>query len=375
MGELNVGFDAKRAFLNRSGLGNYSRNLINGFQTVDLTLIPHLFTPRIDSMLADELTLNNAQIHQPVGIGKILNAYWRTYRISKSADNLKLDLYHGLSNELPVGIENVCPSVVTIHDLIFLRYPDTYPWLDRKIYERKFLSAANRSDHIIATSEQTANDIMKFYGIDSKKITVVYQCCHPRFRHTIDDPSLEQVRKMYQLPEQFVLSVGAFHPRKNQALILSALKEAKTDEALSLVLVGSGPMEKTLRKQASQLGLQDRVHFLTNVGPADLPALYKAASMFIYPSHFEGFGIPVLEGMTCGTPVITSDNSLREVGGDAVAYIDPTDPMQLTEKIQEILKNDLLRSEMVEKGKEQSRKFSQRHFAEETMAVYKNVLK
>lgn len=215
-----------------------------------------------------------------------------------------VQLYHGLSNELPIGIHKTgIKSVVTIHDLIFLRYPEYYKPIDRKIYNFKFKYACHVADRIVAISECTKRDIMNFYQIPAEKIDVVYQGCDPQYSEIVSEQKKKQVKEIYQLPEKYILNVGSIETRKNLMLALEALKDIPAD--IHLVAVGKKtPYVDSLMEYANENGLNDHLHLIHNLPHSDLPAVYQQALMFVYPSRFEGFGIPIIEAMHSQLPVI-----------------------------------------------------------------------
>ena len=239
---------------------------------------------------------------------KRFRALWRTFFIKRGLLQDGVQLYHGLSNELPVGIRRTgIRSVVTIHDLIFLRYPQYYHRLDRIIYNRKFNYACRKADRIVAVSECTKRDIVKFYGISPEKIDVVYQGCDPVFARPVSKKEKDRVRAAYGLPERFILSVGTIEERKN---LLLAVKAVEKLDDVHLVAIGkSTDYAKKVQDYVEAHGLENRVHIIHNLKFGDLPILYHLASLFVYPSRFEGFGIPIVEALSAGVPVIASTGS------------------------------------------------------------------
>lgn len=370
---MNIAFDAKRAFLNQSGLGNYSRTLIKSLVQYFPSDHYTLFTTKSEGAHFSEL--KNINIVQPKKfMDKKLSSRWRSYGITELLTKNKIDVYHGLSNELPFNISKFKgKKIVTIHDLIFLRYPKLYPLLDRKIYNKKFRSACKLADVIVATSEQTKNDIMEFYSIDPKMIKVVYQSCSEAFYKMSSKDEITRTLSKYKLPKNYLLSVGTIEERKNLGTILKALTLVKD---IPLVVVGKKKAYfKKLQTFITQNKLEKRIHFLENVPNEELPAIYKGADIFIYPSLFEGFGIPVIEALTSGTPVITTKGGcLGEVGGKSSVYIEPTNYEQLAEEIDRLLNSPELRKNIIEKGLEHSKIFLPEAIATEIMNIYKGRL-
>ena len=204
---MKIGFDAKRAFHNFRGLGNYSRDLIRILQEkTDVELV--LFNPQKRKFLGVKITQKTTEINPKCLFWRKLKSLWRLFRITKLAKRQQLDIYHGLSGEIPVGIYKHIPTVVTIHDLIFLRFPQWYTAFDKKMHTLKFCYAAEKAQHIIAISEQTKRDIVDYFHIDPNKISVVYQGCHAAFKQTYTEEEKAKVREKYALPDRFVLNVG-----------------------------------------------------------------------------------------------------------------------------------------------------------------------
>ena len=217
-------------------------------------------------------------------------------------------------------------TVVTIHDLIFKRYPEYYTYADRKIYDWKFGHACRNADRIIAISEQTKRDVIHFYNIAPEKIEVVYQSCHDQFKQKKSRGSINAILEKYSIPNDFMLYVGSLAGRKNVLGVLKVYEVLKESERLPLVVVGSGKKYKQLMQQyIAGHGLQSLVKFV-QIQDHELPALYQAASIFIYLSFYEGFGLPVIEALFSQTPVITSNiSSLPEAAGPDSILIDPRD--------------------------------------------------
>lgn len=369
---MRIGYDAKRAFNNHRGLGNYSRDTIRIVASHFPDFQLDLFTPKNDSSIRFDCP-KNATIIQPKH--GFMTSLWRTFGITKEAEKRHLDLYHGLSHELPVGIEKSrIPTVLTMHDLIFIRHPELYPFIDRKLYKTKYLRSCRVADRIIAVSQQTKNDLIELWGIDEKKISVVYQGCHPNFCKQVSENQKEMVRKKYNLPENYLLNVGAIEPRKNQLLILEALKAGAIDEPL--VIAGrTTDYINELQQFIEKKKLQGQVHILSNVDFDDLPALYQNASIFIYPSHFEGFGIPIVEALQSGVPVIAAKGScLEESGGPDSRYVSPHDAEELAEQIMIIERDNNLKNSIVKKGKAFAQQFSDEAIANHLIALYRSLI-
>ncbi len=378
---MNIGFDAKRAYHNSTGLGHYSRNLIRALSANYPENQYYLFNPKPSGLFT--LQGNNIDEIRPSGFfNKLLSAAWRSSWVKKDLLKNKIDIYHGLSHEIPIGINQTSiKSVVTIHDLIHERFPLQYNPVDVKIYHNKFTYACSHADKVIAISEQTRKDIIEYYKTPGEKIVVCYQHCDPSFGKIISNEEKEFAREKYNLPSQFFLYVGSVIERKNLLNICKAFNLLKDEMNIPLVVIGNGSKYLAeVKNYITEQGLADRVIFLSETSTAkdplfktaaDFPAIYQSALAMIYPSSFEGFGIPVLEALCSGLPVITSNvSSLPEVGGDAALYVDPLSAEEMAAAIRRIYSDENLRNDMKEKGFRQAKLFTPEKSAEAVMNVY-----
>lgn len=370
---MKIGFDAKRAFNNAAGLGNFSRNSIAALARQYSGDQYFLFNPGSKRPLfaAPE---NATEIRPEHFWWKSLNNAWRTFQITKLAKKLDLDIYHGLSHELPAGLEKTkIKSVVTIHDLIYIRYSEFFKRIDRNIYDRKFRHACRVADRIHAISEQTKRDLIQFFAVPEEKIEVIYQSVHPVFYEIVTDTEKQQIKDKYKLPEKFLLAVGTIEPRKN----LLALLKGMVDSGIAVPLVAVGKPGSYKQKTDEFINAsRDRlsVIYLSGITDTELAVLYQMAEVMIYPSLFEGFGLPVAEAQASGCPVITSDtSSLPEAGGDAAIYIDPAKPETIGQAIATVLSDKNLRETMIAKGKANAQRFSPENYAKQLKQLYKSI--
>lgn len=367
---MNIGFDGKRATQNFTGLGNYSRYIIGVLSNYFPHNSYHIYAVKEPEQ---EIKINNTTYHFPSPQKR--SWFWRSFGISKDLVQHKINLFHGLSNEIPFGLKKVgIRSVVTIHDLIFLRYPEYYNFIDRQIYKFKFRYAAENADKVIVISEQTKRDVIDFFNINANKVEVIYQSCSPIFRRKISLENRNSVTKKYNLPEKYILNIGTIEPRKNLMLIVNALQYTK---GVELVVIGKETgYADNVKQFIESASLKDRVHFVNNVSQGDLPAIYQSCEIFVYPSRFEGFGIPILEALYSEVPVIAATGScLEEAGGRGSSYVDPDDEHQLAAEINDVLHNPEKRKEMIAMGIEHLKKFDDEHIAEQLVKLYKNVIK
>ena len=277
---------------------------------------------------------------------------------------------------MPVGIsKSGISSVVTIHDLIFLRHPEYYHQTDVTIYKWKFHQTVREADRIIAISERTKHDIMELGGVAADRIDVIYQSCSPRYATAVSPQQADEVRCRYQLPGRFILSVGSIEARKNIAEAVKALNYLP--ENIHLVAVGK-PTEyaEQVLRSISRPALASRVRFLHNVPDADLHALYQMAEVFVYPSRYEGFGIPVIEAIHSGLPVVAATGScLEEAGGPDCLYVSPDDEKAMAVAIARVLKGAEGREERIRRNRDYVRRFEGTDVASQVLEVYRRVLK
>ena len=372
-----VGFDAKRVVRNGTGLGAYGRNLVNDLAALYPNAQLLLYAPdagREDLARQVKSAPNLRMVYPKNAKNALKKAAWRSGGVVKDLLRDGVQVFHGLSGELPKGVKHAgIDAVVTIHDLIFMRYPKLYSFFDRKIHYRKFLYAAQHSEHIIAISEQTKQDIISYLGISEEKITVVYQGCHRAFKKIYTETQKETIRKKYHLPEKFVLNVGAIEPRKNALEIVKAIEPLRD---ISLVLVGKQTAYyQQIEAYCEAHQLKDRVQALSNVPMEDLAIIYQLAEVFCYPSIFEGFGIPIIEALFSKTPVISSQGScFAEAGGTHSVYVNLQNAeKEIRKAIVSITTDEELRRQMVEEGYRHAQHFTDEAVFENLMKVYKKV--
>ena len=334
---MRIGFDGKRAVQNFTGLGNYSRYIVD----ILCQFYPEneyvLYAPKKrENKRLDKLTKQYQQLqlsYPTTSSWKKLSSLWRVWGVTQQLEKEKIDIFHGLSNELPLNIhQSEVKSIITIHDLIFLRYPQYYHSIDRKIYTYKFRKACENADKIIAISECTKRDIIEYFRIPADKIEVVYQGCDPSF----------------MLPEQIHLVIVGRHTEYTDK-IERFIKENK---------------------------LEERVHIISNVPFDDLPAFYQLAEIFVYPSRFEGFGIPIIEALYSGIPVVAATGScLEEAGGPDSIYVHPDDIKGMANAFKQIYSDTERKKEMIEKGQKFAKRFSEEKQAEEILNIYKKLMR
>lgn len=375
---MRIGFDAKRLFNNFTGLGNYSRFVVKALLDNYANHHYTLYSPKIKQHLETQQFRVNPKLlirTPPTWVrGSGFGSFWRSVNLGNIAFRDGMDIYHGLSNELPVTKPKGLKTVVTIHDLIFIRYPELYHKIDTKIYRKKLKHACESADKIITISKQTANDLKQYFEVSEERIQVIYQGCDEIFKQKFSNQEVQSVLKKYNLPENFVLTVGTIEARKNALVLLKAAVQLSKD--VSIVLIGKPTKyQAQLNQFIAENNLNSRVRFVHDVVFTDLPKIYQASKVFVYPSRFEGFGIPIVEAIHSQVPVIAATGScLEEAGGPSSMYIDPDDADALAEGIKVFLRDEARRTKVVANGLDFVKQFEPPQIAANMMDVYQSVL-
>ncbi|MBU0629936.1 MAG: glycosyltransferase family 4 protein, partial [Candidatus Margulisbacteria bacterium] len=325
----------------KTGIGHYSSDLLAGLKKTSLEI---------------------KEINNPCGLNKLL--FEQIYLPIKLVFS-RVELYFSTSIVLPYFLP--CRSIIVVYDLVFKLFPEYYRGGINLAYLGAFFPPSlKRAKRIVAISQSTKNDLIRLYGVAPDKIKVIYPAVGGQYQPITDQARLSEVRKRYSLPEKFIFNVGTIEPRKNTVRLVEAYRALPPDlrAAYPLVLCGKKGWGKSFAEELSGIILLDYV------GEADLPLIYNLAALFVYPSMYEGFGLPILEAMSCGIPVITSNiSSMPEVAGEAAILIDPQKTGQLTEAMSRIMNDPEMARELSRKGLEQAKKFSWEKAAAETLAV------
>lgn len=374
---MQVGFEAKRLFTNFTGLGNYSRFIVNALSEFAPENTYILYSPKIKSHPEVDpiLARPNIKAIGPTGGFTFFKSLWRSWGIRYNKSVADLTIFHGLSQELPVGLPKHVKKIVTVHDLIYIRYPQFYNPIDVAIYTAKVKSACRRADKVIAISQQTANDLIEFIKVDPGKIEVVYQGCHPIFKTKASAEAKAAVKAKYNLPDRFILNVGTIEQRKNVKQLVEALALLPADVQLPVVIVGRATdYLKEVIACAQEKKVLDKITFIHKASFQDLPALYQLATVFVYPSLFEGFGIPLIEAIESGIPVITSQGScFREAAGPDALYADPTDSYQLASFLEKVITDSAVREGVINGTKKYIERFDPAIIAKVLTTVYSSL--
>lgn len=375
---IRIGFDAKRIVRNGTGLGSYSRTLVNALasETNDIDLL--LYAPDEGRAELRQQVKECSRLRFVYPESRFFPFYKQWWRSRGIVGDLKRDaivLFHGLSGELPIGLKKAkIPTLVTIHDLIFMRHPAYYHWWDVQIYIQKFKQTLQEADRIIAISERTKQDIVELGNYPADKIDVIYQSCSTRFRYVATATERQEVAAHYQLPLRYLLYVGTVEQRKNVLLAVKALSQLSED--IHLVILGRHTKyAQEVKTYIEQNHLTPRVHFLQGVPDAHLPAIYQQAEVFVYPSRYEGFGLPIIEAIQSGLPVVACTGScLEEAGGPYSRYVDPDDVRGMTQAIESLMKGAANREYYIEKSKDYIQKFENKDTAQHLLKIYREML-
>ena len=376
---MRIGIDYTAAVWQGGGIGRYTRSLVRALVELDSGHTFKLFVaggmPKDAQM---ERWPDNVRTY-PVPISdRWTHIIWQRLRLPVPIQLVMggIDLFHSPDFVLPPT--GSAGSILTVHDLSFLTVPQFFVPEFRRYLEGAVTRAVRKAQHILADSRSTQADLVDLLGVDPDRITVLYPGVDQRFRPVEDTQVLSSVRRRYRLPGRFLLGLSTLQPRKNFEGLVDAFGLVATDRGLQpgmadldLVVVGEeGWLFEGIAERVQARGLADRVHFLGRVPDDDLPAVYSLAEVFAFPTWYEGFGIPVVEAMACGTPVVASDNSsLPEAVGNAGIMVDAGDTTGLADGIVCILSDGALRSRLVSEGFKHTRQFSWRRSAEQLLSV------
>jgi glycosyltransferase involved in cell wall biosynthesis len=367
---MRVAIDARK--LHDFGIGTYIRNLLRHLARTDHSTEYVLLCGEADLGVAAQLGPNFRGVLEPspnYSLREQVHVPWVLRRE-------RPDLYHAPHYVLPAGVR--CPSVVTIHDCIHLMFPQYLPNRLAYAYARaQMWSAARRSDCILTVSEASKRDILHLFNVPPEKIVVVYNAIDSHFAVTPSEDAVSRVRERYQLDHKFVLYVGNIKPHKNLVRLIEAFHQLRQGELadLKLLIIGDQISKlPSLRRAVHRHKLHKQVRFLGYVADDQLAILYRLASVFVFPSLYEGFGLPPLEAMASGTPVVASNvSSLPEVVGDAAVLVNPYDVDAIVDGLRRVLTDPALAADMSRKGIERAREFSWERSVAKTWAVYQTI--
>ncbi len=372
---MTLCLDLTAAAHEKAGLGRYATSLAQALLNLSVPLegfVNHRAESRLQAPLA-QLTLHSANLSRKRWRLRAALSYFGGPNLNAALKGVTL--FHATEHLLPYLTQ--ARSVITLHDIAYLLFP-TYHLLQNRIYLTlmmpRFLA---RADAVICVSEATRRDALRFYKLDPAKVHVITEGVEPRFAPISNPPILQKIRAKYHLPPRFILHVGTIEPRKNLATLLEAYAAIK-DEMGDVRLViagGKGWLYESFFEQLRALDLAEHVTLTGYVPDEDLPALINCAEVFAFPSVFEGFGLPPLEAMACGVPVLCSNaSSLPEVVGEAGLLLPPTDARAWAEALRGVLANSILRADLRQRGLARAAQFTWETTAQKTLAVYTGVM-
>ena len=358
------------------GIGRYAYNLILGMAEGaedDKLIVVH--NPRLANTRFDMAALAQQARIEMVDTGVATFSLAEQWRLPRLAQQVEADIWHSPYFIGPYRLP--CPLVVTVHDAISSRYPQYLPSPAARLsYEAGMRLALAAASRIIAVSEASHADLLRFFGARQDKLRVVHEAADVRYTPQTA-AAVAAVRARLSLPEHYLLYLGMNKPHKNLARLVEAWGSVAADARGDAQLVIAGradPRYPQAQQAASRLGVASSVRFVGDVAESDLPALYSGALLFVFPSLYEGFGLPVLEAMACGAPVLCSTTpALLEIVGDAAVAVDPLDVAALAQAMARLLADADLRQDVSRRGQEQARLFSWRRAAGETLAVYREI--
>lgn len=375
----SIGIDYTPAYEQGGGIGRYVRELIAALAQQDAETDYRLFVAGANTKPLPPLPGSNfkwaASRIAPIWFARM----WHRARLPIPVESWvgRVALYHATDFVLPPTLPNT-RTVLTVHDLSFVRAPEAASPALRRYLDAVVPRSVHRADHILADSQATKDDLIALYSVADKKIDVLLSGVNPRFQPVADPVILNRVRTRYGIGDvPFIFAVGTVQPRKNYERLIEALAALPSDlRDVHLVIAGGrGWLQDSIYAAVDRLGLKDRVHFIGFADDADLPALYGAARCVAFPSVYEGFGLPVLESMACGTPVVTSNvSSLVEVAGDATLLVDPLSVEQITGALVRLLSDDSLRTTLIQRGYEQASRFTWEKAATQLRNLYHSIL-
>lgn len=375
---MRIGIDYTSAATQGAGIGRYTRELIQALTALPSANQYTLFYASPQKMRSDEFRNPQSAFrikHLPFH-DKWLARIWHRAQLPIPIELItgKIDLFHSPDFTLPPTLPGV-PKLLTVHDLSFIRDPNS-AWPSLRAYLMKAVPrSVKRATHVLADSQATKDDLVELFNTPPEKITVLYSGVDARFKPIRDRAEVERVREKYKIGSRpFVLSVGTLQPRKNYRRLIEAYAKLNNDQLDLIIGGGKGWMFNDILAQVMELGLADRVHFIGFVDDEDLPTLYSAADLFVYVSLYEGFGLPLLEAMACGTPVIGSNtSSLPEVIGDVGLQVDPKNIEAITAAMSQLLGQSELRDRSSAAGIDRAKQFTWNKAARELLSIYEQL--
>jgi len=374
---MRIGIDARAMITPRSGIGQSTYYLTKHLLDIDSENDYHLFYHKdID---AGWVSPGRVQLHRVrtgnITLGLDPRERWEQMMLPLALLRHRVDVYHAIQQVGPLWAP--APVIVTVFDVAFLVHPETKPAEDTRYWSTWVRRSVRRAERVIATSEATKRDLVNLCGVSPERIVTIPLGVDPRFRPVEDAGQIKQICSRCGIVSPFVLYVGNIEPRKNLVRLIAAYHRLKGQhESLpKLVVCGQkGWLYDDVFRTVEELNLREDVLFIGNVPHAEIPCLYTESQALLYPSLYEGFGLPILEAMACGTPVVTSNiSSMPEVAGDAAILVDPFSEAEIADAIEAVLTDTSLRTRLVERGFARTKQFSWTDVARRTLEVYREV--
>lgn len=381
---VRIGFDITAALTQGGGIGRYTREIIHALLAEDHKNTYRLFSARPPATLPvpDSIPTGDNVRFCPAPLDeRWLYRLWYRLRLPLPVQLVTgpIDLYHSPDFVLP-PVSGRIPTILTVHDLSFVHYPETFPPALVSYLNRVVPWSIARATHVLADSAATQHDLLRIYHIPEKKVSVLYSGVHPRFQIVHDQPQKDVVRERYGLGNNpYVLALGTIQPRKNYGLLIQAFLRLASDIPHNLVIVGGkGWLYESLLSEIEGLSDRGRIIFPGFVADADLPTLYSAADLFAFPSLYEGFGLPLLEAMACGVPVLSSNaSSLPEVvdnRGESAILLPPDDETAWSNAIFDVLNDKNKQDRLIKAGLQRASQFTWQQTARTLFLLYQSLL-
>ncbi|OPJ63381.1 glycosyltransferase family 4 protein [Clostridium oryzae] len=370
---MRIGLDGRAAKWYRgTGIGNYTYQLISAINSIDNCNDYLLFAPEdsdLDINFSKHFTVRNITENNT-------DNFWDSINIPNILLNNEVEIYHIPQNGIGMPNSKECPFIITLHDIIPYRLPDTVGKSYLKIFLEQMPDIIERCDGIITVSEYSKNDIIEEFNFPRDKIFVTYLAAESIYKPIDKNKSRDIIKHLYGIDYPFILYVGGFSPRKNIVGLIEAFsKFSVKNSEFKLVIAGKKGISHTLYKEkAEALGIEDKVVFPGFISMEHLPYLYNASDLFVYPSFYEGFGLPPIEAMSCGVPVVTSNTtSIPEIVGDNAFLINPSDIDQLSSALDVMINDEIIRKDFISRGIKRAGELSWYNTAVQTLSAYKSI--
>ncbi len=366
---MRIGIEGLPLLFHRTGTSTYTHELVQNLRRLNLGDQVMLF--------ARNQRKGGSSYHDISYRERLANYFYKEYRLPQELAEHGIEIYHSPRDMgLPSTSRLPCLTIMTLHDIILVRRAlDYYSPSRAKMYERRLREKVAEVDHVVTISDFSRRDILDWCGIEASRVSVVYDGLSEKFKPVIDESHLAAASNRYQLPPRYILSVGSTEPRKNLRTAIKAFNQIhRVHGELQLVITGVDYCRIRPEKAFAGLDLTG-VHFAGYIHDDDMAAVYTMAEVLLFPSLYEGFGLPPLESMACGTPVVTSNSTaIPEIVGDAAILVDPLNATEIAGALEMVLSSTEVRVELVEKGKDKATKYHWRICAEETRKIYQRVI-